>query len=225
MIRFGLPLLLAASLLPGAAHAADLPDPLGLRGFNLGMTLAEVRKLRHPDADQQKSDAEIGLACAGDLIGIAIGLGLPPSDYAGLGVKTCRFYIDNKDGPRELPMNVGGRDAKVALLFAPEKWPAATATRLFRIVVFTDPANFDGLLAAYQSRFGEVEIMALPSSGNLPPSRSLIWENKRHQLVLLERSPAKGFPLGLTAVTYTDRSLNEAIEAALKKKIPGADKL
>jgi hypothetical protein len=225
MIRFGLPLLLAASLLPGAVHAADLPDPLGLRGFNLGMTLAEVRKLRHPDADQQKSDAEIGLACAGDLIGIAIGLGPPPSDYAGLGVKTCRFYIDNKDGPRELPMNVGGRDAKVALLFAPEKWPAATATRLFRIVVFTDPANFDGLMTVYQSRFGETEIIDLPSDGTLPPSRALEWENKRYQLVLLERSPAKGFPFGLTGVIYTDRSLNEAIEAALKKKTPGADKL
>ena len=38
MIRLGLPLLLAASLLAGAAHAADLPTPLGLHGFNLGMS-------------------------------------------------------------------------------------------------------------------------------------------------------------------------------------------
>lgn len=228
MPRLVLPLVMAMLSLAGAtttqAQSQNLPNPLGLRGINLGMTLDEVRKLRHPDADQQKSDARIGLACAGDPIGIAIGLGLP-SDYAELGIKICHFYIDNKDGPRDLPMNVGGRDAKVALVFAPEKWPSATATRLYEIMVFTDPANFDGLLAAYQSRFGEVEIMALPSSGNLPPGRSLIWESKRHQLILMERVTAKGFPLGLTAVTYIDRSLSEAVEAALKKKTPGADKL
>jgi len=114
MPRLVLSLVMATLLLAGTAVQAqsqNLPTPLGLRGINLGMTQAEVSKLRHPDADQQKSDAEIGLACAGDLIGIAIGLGLPPSDYAELGIKICRFYIDNKDGPRELPMNVGGGNA------------------------------------------------------------------------------------------------------------------
>ena len=52
MPGFVLPLVLAVLSLAGAttAHAQsrNLPDPLGLHGFNLGMTLAEVRGQKFP---------------------------------------------------------------------------------------------------------------------------------------------------------------------------------
>ena len=40
---------LAGAPIAAPSFAKDLPNPLGLRGINLGMTLAEVRKLL-PDA-------------------------------------------------------------------------------------------------------------------------------------------------------------------------------
>jgi hypothetical protein len=222
MPRLVLPLALAALLLaaiaPVQAQTQDLPNPLGLRGYNLGMTLDEVRKLRHPDADVQKGNGKIGLACPGDPIVIPIDPGYAEFQPTG---EPCRFYIDNKDGPRELPMNVGGRDAMVTLHFTPKTWPAATAARLYRIQVIADPAHFNDLAEAYRSKFGKPLIDEKVDEY----SRVIIWMDDYRNLALVERMKWKGLPLGRTGIRYEDIALEKAVNAAKRKLKPGADKL
>lgn len=222
MRKLLLPMALLATLagmpVGTPAVAADLPAPLGLHGFNLGMTLAEVRGLRHPDADQQKSDAKIGLACPGDTVVI-------PNDPGFTGhwptEEPCRFYIDSKDGPRELPMNVGGHDAIVTLHFTPKTWPAATAARLYWIQVVADPAHFDNLAEAYRSKFGK----PLSDAKTDEFGQVISWDDDSRSLLLVERIKWKGLPLGRTAIRYQDTALSNAVKTAKRKLKPGADKL
>jgi hypothetical protein len=229
MPRLVLPLMLAALLLASAtttqAQSRNLPNPLGLRGINLGMTLADVRKLRHPDADQQKSDVKVSLTCAGEPAATAIGLVRPPdSALDGTDIALCRFYTEDKDGIRDMPMNVGGHDAQVVLWFTPEKLPSATAARLYQITVLANPIDFDSLAEAYQSKFGETTIATMPVSGNSQPIRVLLWNNAVHRLTLLERMAIDGFAGGRTMVMYTDLMVEEVVKGTGKKN-PGADKL
>ncbi len=156
MPRLVLPLaiatLLMAAIAPAQAQTQDLPNPLGLRGFNLGMKLAEVRKLDHPD----KPAGKVELICSRD--------GLSKAEESDLladkalreaGVQGCSFFAVAAGRKRKAPLNVGGHDAEVSLVFTPKSADTAVSERLYLIVVRADPAHFDDLLAAYTARFGK----------------------------------------------------------------------
>ena len=225
MPRLVLPLAIATLLLAvvAPAQAQGLPDPLGLRGFNLGMTLADVRKLPHPDAEHQKSDVKIGLTCTGEPAATVIGL--PPARALdGAHVSYCGFYAEDKDGIRGMPMNVGGHDAQVVFKFTPEKLPTTTAARLYKIIVLANPANFDSIADAYQSKFGKAKTAAMPVKSGSKPSRMMAWEGDRYQLLAAERMNMKGHTGGRTTIMYTYLTLEKVVEGMEKRKT-GADKL
>lgn len=227
MPRLVLPLAIATLLLAvvAPAQAQGLPNPLGLRGYNLGMKLADARKLPHPDAELQKSDVKLGLTCTGEPAALAIGLALPPdSARDGSATSLCRFYAEGKDGIRQMPMNVGGHDAEVVLWFTPEKLPSATAARLYKIIVLADPANFDSLAEAYQSKFGKAKVGTIPGKNGSRPSRLLLWEDHRYELMAAQRMDVKGHTGGRTMIMYTYSTFEEVVKGMEKKK-SGADKL
>ena len=206
------------------AATGGLPQPLGLRGFELGMTLAEVRKLRHPDPGNDKAR----LVCGGDPLAKASGLNLDPTgDTAAIGARLCRLYtVDNGKVVADAPMNVGGYDAEVFFTFAPASGAAATSERLFRIMVIANPVHFASLVEAYQTRFGKADIDETLTKDRLRPSRTLIWKNARSNLFLTEFMALAALPAERTVIAYTDAVLLQAIEdAAKKKKKSGADKL
>lgn len=227
MPRLVLPLVMAVLSLAAIApaQAQGLPNPLGLRGYNLGMTLADARKLPHPDAELQKSDVKLGLTCTGEPAALAIGLALPPdSARDGSATSLCRFYAEDKDGIRQMPVNVGGHDAEVVLWFTPEKLPSATSARLYKIIVLADPANFDSLAEAYQSKFGKAKTGTIPGSNGSRPSRLLLWEDHRYELIAAQRMDVKGHTGGRTMIMYTYSPFEEVVKGMEKKK-SGADKL
>jgi hypothetical protein len=90
MPRLVLPLAMATLLLAAIvpAQAQGLPDPLGLRGFNLGMTLADVRKLPHPD----KPAGKIELICTGDKLSDEADVSYPAGSTSHeIGIKMCGY--------------------------------------------------------------------------------------------------------------------------------------
>lgn len=206
------------------ATTGSLPQPLGLRGFELGMTLAEARKLRHPDPGNDKAQ----LVCGGDPLAKASGLDLDPTgNTAAIGSRLCRLYIVDKGKvAADAPMNVGGYDAEIIFAFTPASGSAATAERLYRIMVVADPAHFADLVEAYRTRFGKADIDEILTDGRPRPSRTLIWKSARSALFLTEFMPLTASVGQQTVIAYTDTVLLQAIEdAAQKKKKSGADKL
>jgi len=205
------------------AATGGLPQPLGLRGFELGMTLAEVRKLRHPDPGNDTAR----LVCGGDPLAKASGLDLDPIGYAAtLGTRLCRLYaVDKGKVVADAPMNVGGYDAEVFFSFTPASGTAATAERLYWIMVVADPTHFASLVEAYQTRFGKADIDEALTKDRPRPSRTLIWQNARSTLYLTEFMALTASVGQQTVIAYTDTVLLKAIEDAAKKKKSGADKL
>lgn len=210
MIRFGLPLLLAASLLPSAAHAADLPNPLGLRGFNLGMTLDEMRRQKFPDPTTD----EVRLICTGDKLADDAGLNPAPGREADdIGTKTCGFFAVTKRKVREASMIVGGPEAKVTFLITPNSTDAAVSERLYCILVSVKSVHFPDLNAAYVAKFGP------PHSRLRPPDRDMSWESEHASLFFLDLMED-------IHITYTDTKLDRMVDALTKNKGKlGADKL
>lgn len=193
MIRFGLPLLLAASLLPGAAHAADLPTPLGLHGFNLGMTLAEVRGQKFPGPAATKAR----LICSGDKLSKAEEIELLPGDeLRKAGVKACHFFAIEDEAKRKAPLEVGGHDAEVTFLVTPKAGDPATSERLYLILAKAEPAHFDDLVAAYTTQLGQPDVRL----GQLK-----IWQNSRAAL-MINAEPSKS-----SGVAYVDKALAEKV--------------
>lgn len=199
-----------------AGEADALPSPFGLPGFNLGMTLDEIRRQKHPDGDF------LELVCTGDPRATEqFGL-TPGADYHALGVRTCRYFLFRKQqgDVLEAPMKVEGYYAQVIFLFTPSSGPPATAERLFRIWIAADPAHFAGLLRAYWAKLGKPgNDHMIPQVNSQRLSRTLIWEGTRSRLFMSESMPRPGGDR--TIITFNDIALEKALEKAeqaLKKK-------
>lgn len=216
MRRLLLPMALLAALagalaVVASAQAQGLPDPLGLRGFNLGMTLDEIRRQQYPEPTTD----EVRLICTGDRRSDEIDVDhRPDSVLRKIGVKICRFHAVVADKLHEISMNVGGHDARVSFFFTPKSDDPAISERLYFIPVRADPAHFDALRAAYVARFGQ------PDERIGVPPTLLSWKSNHAQLMLLYRPPNH------LLISYTDRVLERMIEALkARKSTPGADKL
>ncbi|WP_020696428.1 hypothetical protein [Reyranella massiliensis] len=216
MPRLVLPLAIAALLLAAIAPAqaqdksTPLPTPLGLRGFNLGATLDEIRRQKFPD---QTVD-DVRLICTGDKLSDEARMNFgPDNDLGKIGVKRCSFYSTANDKVREIQLNVGGKDSTVRFLITPKSADPAISERLFQIVVRTESAHFDDLEAAYVARYGQ------PVTHSRSNNRYRIWESRHATLVMIDEPPTLD-------ITYLDTKL-ERIVGALEKKAanPGADKL
>jgi len=240
MPRLVLPLVIAvlslAAVPPAQAQAPPLakplPDPLGLRGINLGMTLAEVRKLGHPD----KPAGKIELVCTGDEQERQVALVLDSfdKDYVAAGAKICGFHALDRDRIRSLPVDVGGHDATVRFFFTPKSAVPATSERLYTIDVSTSPRNFDSLVDSYKTKFGEpndtVELDGKTLSWYGKKSTIQIEEYRMGELPGLLQSgrPIKDLTKGRTMmIQYSDEALLGAFldEKAKSAKKSGADKL
>ena len=207
MRKLLLPMALLATLagmpVGTPAVAADLPTPLGLYGFDLGMTLAEVRQLGHPD----KPAGKVELVCTGDKLSDEADVRYPAgSTNHEIGLKMCSYIAVAAGRVRGVPMNVGGHDAEVRFLITPKSADPAVSERLYYILVATQYAHFRDLLAAYTAKFGK-------------PSRPSSWEDSRAALTFFEIPPA-------LHISYTDKELDRLVDA-LKSKTRklGADKL
>ena len=196
---------------PQAGESGALPWPFGLRGFNLGTTLGDVRQQKHPDGDYAK------FVCSGDP-GVTEQFGLTPGSlYRAIGVKTCRFFIFRKShgDVLEMPMDVDGHPSRAIFLFTPSSWPSATADRLFRIRVVAEPAQFGKLFGALQTRYGKPRIdEMIPQENSKRLSRTLIWEDSRSKLFMSESMPS---PWGdRTIIEYLDTALEDAVNKAIE---------
>ena len=198
--------VLTVALMGTPAVAADLPNPLGLRGFNLGMTLDELRRLKFPDPTTD----DVRLICTGDELSGEAGLG---SEVDDIGVKLCGFFAVAKGKVRNMPMIVGGPEARVTFAITPNFFDTTISKRLFDIYVVVKSEHFADLETAYTAKFGP------PHARRRPPDRGMSWRSKHANLTFLDRVD------GLN-ILYTDTELNWIVDAMKKTKgKPGADKL
>ncbi len=213
MPRLVLPLALAALLLAAIApaQAQGLPNPLGLHGFNLGMTLAEVRGQKFPGTAAGPAATGAKLICSGDGLSKADDIALLPGDaLREIGVKGCRFFDSAGDGKRAAPLKVGGQEAEVTFLVSPKSDDPAASERLYLILAKAGPAHFDDLVAAYTAQLGPPNVRL----GQLQ-----IWQNGQAAL-MINAEPSKS-----SGVAYVDKALSEKVTASADAKAkPGADK-
>ena len=225
MPRLVLPLAIATLLLAVAApaQAQGLPNPLGLRGFNLGMTLADVRKLPHPD----KPAGKIELVCTGDELGAELDFALDPfsKDHTAIGMKVCGFYVLGKYRVRNAAMDVAGYDSIVRFFFTPKSDTPATSERLFSISVSSHTANFHEMLLALLSKYGAAKTdRKVPGDKGKPEVRMLDWRSDKNGIFMIEVSDAG--PGNTLEIAYSDWPLLKLVEGLAEKvKKPGADKL
>ena len=225
MPRLVLPLAIATLLMAvvAPAQAQGLPDPLGLRGFNLGMTLADVRKLPHPD----KPAGKIELVCTGDELGAELDFALDPfsKDHTAIGMKVCGFYVLGKYRVRNAAMDVAGYDSIVRFFFTPKSDTPATSERLFSISVSSHTANFQEMLLALLSKYGAAKTdRKVPGDKGKPEVRMLDWRSDKNGIFMIEVSDAG--PGNTLEIAYSDWPLLKLVEGLAEKvKKPGADKL
>ena len=225
MPRLVLPLAIATLLMAvvAPAQAQGLPDPLGLRGFNLGMTLADVRKLPHPD----KPAGKIELVCTGDELGAELDFALDPfsKDHTAIGMKVCGFYVLGKYRVRNAAMDVAGYDSIVRFFFTPKSDTPATSERLFSISVSSHTANFQEMLLALLSKYGAAKTdRKVPGDKGKPEVRMLDWRSDKNGIFMIEVSDAG--PGNTLEIAYSDWPLLKLVEGLAEKvKEPGADKL
>ena len=206
MIRLGLPLLLAASLLAGAAHAADLPTPLGLHGFNLGMTLVEVRGQKFPGPAATKAE----LICSGDNLSNAEEIELLPGEaLRTIGVKACRFFAVEAGAKHKAPLKVAGRDAEVTFLATPKSDDPATSERLYLIVAKAEPAHYEEFVRAYTAQLGRA---------NVRIGRYRLWQDARVSLFIGDE------PGQSSSVVYLDKALSQKAEPPAEDKAKSDEK-
>lgn len=205
-----LSMALTGTLIAAPSFAKDLPNPLGLRGFNLGMTLDEMRRQKFPDPTTD----EVRLICTGDKLADDAGLNPAPGREADdIGTKTCGFFAVAKSKVREASMIVGGPEAKVTFLITPKSTDAAVSERLYNIVAMVKGAHFRDLNAAYIAKFGP------PHSRLRPPDLDMSWESEHASLFFLDLMED-------IHIAYTDTKLDRMVDALTKNKgKPGADKL
>ena len=214
---------LAGTLVAAPSFAKDLPNPLGLRGINLGMTLAEVRKLGHPD----KPAGKVELVCTGDELGAELDFDLEPfgRDHVAAGMKVCSFYILGKYRIRDAVVDVAGHDATVRFFFTPRSDAPATSERLFSISVSSNAANFHEMLLALLRKYGEAKTdQKVPADKAKRDVRMLDWRSDRSGIFMIEVSDTGS---GNTLeIAYSDFTLLKLVEGlAEKAKKTGADKL
>jgi len=213
MPRLVLPLAMAALLLAVAApaQAQGLPNPLGLHGFNLGMTLAEVRGQKFPGPAAGPAATKAKLICSGDGLSKADDIALLPGEpLREIGVKGCRFFDSAGDGKRNVPLKVGGRDAEVTFLVTPKSDDPAVSERLYLILAKAGPTDFDDLVAAYTAQLGPPNVRL----GQLK-----IWQNGQAAL-MINAEPSKS-----SSVAYVDKALSQMVTASTDAKAkPGTDK-
>ncbi len=167
------------------------------------MTLAEVRKLGHPD----KPAGKVELLCTGDKLSDEADVRYPAgSTNHEIGLKMCSYFAVAAGRVRGVPMNVGGHDAEVRFLITSKSADPAVSERLYYILVATQYAHFRDLLAAYTRQIRQ----ALPA---------LVMGRQPRCADLLRNSPA-------LHISYTDKELDRLVDA-LKSKTRklGADKL
>lgn len=214
MPRLVLPLVMAVLLLavvaPAQAQTQDLPNPLGLRGYNLGMTLAEIRRLKFPDPTTD----DVRLICTGDELSDEVGLMPRPDDKAGdVGITTCSFFAGAKGKVREVPMIVGGPKARVTFDITPKASDPAVSERLFHIGVEVKSDHFDDLEATYTAKFGP------PHARHRTSSRDIWWQSRHADLAFLGR-------MDRLFIVYVDTDLYRLVDDLKKAKTKaGADKL
>ena len=213
----------AGVLLATPSFAKDLPDPLGLRGFNLGMTLADVRKLPHPD----KPAGKVELICTGDELGAELDIALDPfsRDHTAIGMKVCGFYVLGKYRIRTATMDVAGYDSIVRFFFTPKADTPATSERLFSISVSSHTANFQEMLLALLSKYGAAKTdRKVPGDKGKPEVRMLDWRSDKNGIFMIEVSDAG--PGNTLEIAYSDWPLLKLVEGLAEKvKKSGADKL
>ena len=213
----------AGVLLATPSFAKDLPDSLGLRGFNLGMTLADVRKLPHPD----KPAGKVELICTGDELGAELDIALAPfsRDHTAIGMKVCGFYVLGKYRIRTAAMDVAGYDSIVRFFFTPKSDTPATSERLFSISVSSHTANFQEMLLALLSKYGAAKTdRKVPGDKGKPEVRMLDWRSDKNGIFMIEVSDAG--PGNTLEIAYSDWPLLKLVEGLAEKvKKPGADKL
>ncbi len=214
---------LAGAPIAAPSFAKDLPNPLGLRGINLGMTLAEVRKLGHPD----KPAGKVELVCTGDELGAELDFDLEPFDrpHAAAGMKVCSFHVLGKYRIRDAAMDVAGHDATVRLFFTPKSDTPATSERLFNISVSSNTGNFQEMLLALLRKYGEAKSDdKLPAVKGKRDVRVLDWGNDKSAIFMIEVSDTG--PGNTLELSYVDGPLLKLVEGlAEKAKKAGTDKL
>lgn len=206
--------------------AAGLPYPIGLRGFDLGMTLEAARKLGHPDRKDGKHSGT-RFVCSGD----------PQADEAALdpqevpGARTCRFFTTATGAGtgtgrmQPAPLKVenaasaagaAGVEGQVSFYFTPPSADAAHSERLYQIYVSTASAAYPSLAAAYERRFGKPRPGSVAT--NIPgrTTKTLSWDGARSEIFMIEvaRLPATG--VESTLITYLDTTLDRIITDAKK---------
>lgn len=210
MRKLLLPMALLATLagmpVGTPAVAADLPTPLGLHGFDLGMTLAEVRAQKFPGPAATKAR----LICSGDNLSKAEEIELLPGDeLRKAGVKACHFFAIEDGAKRKAPLKVGGHDAEVTFLVTPKSDDPATSERLYLVLAKAGPAHFDDLVAAYTTQLGQPDVRL----GQLK-----IWQNSRAAL-MINAEPSKS-----SGVAYIDKALAEKVTPPTDAKAKSDEK-
>ena len=151
-------LVIFLAILLTLQHTQALAEPFDLRGFRLGMTLAEFRSTPYPDPGKYKG---VHVKCSDDRESKRSKVPLTLKPYgieAKVGLVRCNHYHDHKT--LELPwveeatLNVAG--VQVYMTFDFYRDPKAPSIlRLFRINIKSNMQHWGRLWSAYNTKFGQ----------------------------------------------------------------------
>ena len=181
--------LVAAFLLLTASISAA--EPYSFRTYKLGMSIAEFRKLPHPDPENYK-DYTPFVVCSGDPKQAEIDFKLTASDREKkVGIIRCKYFTVDLPGQFfSEPVEAGIITANIGTYVTFQFLQTTDTYRLFEIDIESTSDNFDHFASVYTERFGT------PSRANRPVQNTLgatfedsllVWSNGESFIAIQQR--------------------------------------
>ena len=204
--------MLAGSALPSEAQLFS--EPLALRNYRLGTSLAEFRQLPYSDAKEMDARA----VCTGDPFAEEnklveqLNSGLSEEETKA-GVKACRYFYRSRGDQaetetwKEAGVAVGdlGRQPTI-FYFTPKTDDPTFSERLFRIILTFNYRQSDRLMSIYMTEIGPPDVMEIgggaDDTGAIYDSVDSSWHTDTSELKMSNR-----FSQESGSATYTETEL------------------
>lgn len=225
MSRMAIALAAAAAMTVHSAGAAELADPVGFRGYNLGITLDEFRKM--PFVDKANGDAKP--FCTGDKVNEkdqgSYNIATKVYGLAGeVGVIRCGYYRYDKKSKFQPGWGNGVINIAdigefiVDFWFTPKGDDPAVSQRLYEISFMTNIDYYARLTGALEAKYGPPHKSEKGSIQNKAganfDAETLLWANDNAEV----RVQMRVGRVDTSRTTYTHLGLNQHVNGLVAAK-------